>query len=241
MLFTFFNILLIPATSYRIKLRPRIDQDLKNQLQKLYVDHTDRDYASSRRQMYGHTDCEYGALRLIYDTEFFGFTCGKEEIPSASFVNAEHVVPQSTFGKKRPMVSDLHHLISSPNVINNARSNYQFGEFDYSQCNKWCNKNNCKLPVPSDDQKDQYSCVSSSNVFMPRKQDRGEIARAVFYFYTVYPDYKLSTVGNVETFKLWNRLYPPSAFEIARNNAINRSQGNRNPFIDDPSLVDQVW
>lgn len=241
MLLSFLHILLIPTISYKINIRPRIDQTLKDQLKKLYLDHDDKDYKASRMRMYGHTDCEYGALRLIYDTEVFPFNCGEEIIPSATYVNAEHVVPQSSFGKNRPMVSDLHHLISSPAKINNARSNYKFGQFDYSECKKWCNDNLCTATAPSDDLKDQYSCLSQTNVFLPRLEDRGEVARAVLYFYTVYTDYAISTVGDVETFKKWNRDYPPSAFEIARNNAINRTQGNRNPFIDDPSLADKVW
>ena len=241
MLLSFLHILLIPTISYKFKIRPRVDQTLKEQLKELYEDHITRNYKDSRLQMYGHTDCEYGALRLIYDTEVFSFNCGVEYIPSADFVNAEHVVPQSFFNKDTPMVSDLHHLLSSPSKINNCRSNYKFEQFDYSKCEKWCNDNVCTKTAPSDDLKDKYSCLSSSTTFLPRLEDRGEIARAVLYFYTVYPTYDLSRVGDVETFKKWNRDYPPSAFEIARNNAINRTQGNRNPFIDDPSLADKVW
>lgn len=231
------------AISYKTNIRPRIDVTLKEQLKILYSSHINRDYKSSRQQMYGHTDCEYDALRLIYDTEFYPWTCGGDTIPPDTAINAEHVVCQSTFDEKRPMLTDLHHLISSPTKLNNIRSNNKFGEFDYSKCNKWCNKNNCSLPRPPDDEKDLYSCLSSGTpkLWLPRVRDRGEIARAVFYFYTIYTDYTISTIGDVDTFKKWNREYPPSAFEIARNNAINRSQGNRNPFIDDPSLVDKVW
>ena len=231
------------AISYKINIRPRIDVVLKEQLKILYSSHINRDYKASRQQMYGHTDCEYDAIRLIYDTEFYPWTCGGDTIPPATAINAEHVVCQSTFDRQRPMVSDLHHLISSPNKLNNIRSNNKFGEFDYSQCNKWCNKNDCNLPAPPDDEKDLYSCLSGGTpkLWLPRVRDRGQIARAVFYFYTIYTDYTISTIGDLDTFKKWNRQYPPDAFEIARNNAINRSQGNRNPFIDDPSLVDQVW
>jgi len=38
--------------------------------------------------------------------------------------------------------------------------------------------------------------------------------------------------------KEWNRLDPPSAVEMNRNNYVQSIQGNRNPFIDYPQLVD---
>ncbi len=38
--------------------------------------------------------------------------------------------------------------------------------------------------------------------------------------------------------KEWNRLDPPSAVEANRNNYVESIQGNRNPFIDYPQLVD---
>ena len=75
---------------------------------------------------------------------------------------------------------------------------------------------------------------------MPIKQDRGRIARAIFYFYTMYDQYSIS-VGDIELFKKWNRDYPPLYFEKLRNNRLNVSQGNRNPYIDDPSLVDEAF
>lgn len=39
--------------------------------------------------------------------------------------------------------------------------------------------------------------------------------------------------------KEWNRIDPPSAVEVNRNNYVESIQGNRNPFIDYPQLVDR--
>jgi hypothetical protein len=39
----------------------------------------------------------------------------------------------------------------------------------------------------------------------------------------------------------WHNQDPVSAFEIARNNAIYARQNNRNPFIDNPQYVNQIW
>lgn len=39
----------------------------------------------------------------------------------------------------------------------------------------------------------------------------------------------------------WHAQDPVSAREIARNNAIYARQNNRNPFIDHPEYVNQIW
>lgn len=38
----------------------------------------------------------------------------------------------------------------------------------------------------------------------------------------------------------WNRIDPPSAVELNRNNYVETVQGNRNPFVDYPQLVDHI-
>ena len=40
--------------------------------------------------------------------------------------------------------------------------------------------------------------------------------------------------------KQWHRDDPVDQDEIRRNEKIYQIQGNRNPFIDDPELVDQI-
>ncbi|PIU18520.1 MAG: hypothetical protein COT18_10355, partial [Elusimicrobia bacterium CG08_land_8_20_14_0_20_59_10] len=46
--------------------------------------------------------------------------------------------------------------------------------------------------------------------------------------------------SQVETLMKWNYSDPPDAAETRRNAAIERLQGNRNPFIDDYTLVDRI-
>jgi hypothetical protein len=67
------------------------------------------------------------------------------------------------------------------------------------------------------------------------------VARAVLYFFTMYDGIDISTVGSVATFKAWNPAYAPGAWELARNERLNKTQHNRNPYIDDPTLADQVF
>lgn len=41
--------------------------------------------------------------------------------------------------------------------------------------------------------------------------------------------------------KEWNELDPPSTVEKTRNNTVQRIQGNRNPLVDHPELVNQLF
>ena len=41
--------------------------------------------------------------------------------------------------------------------------------------------------------------------------------------------------------KEWNKLDEPSAVEILRNDTVQSIQGNRNPFVDYPELMDKVF
>ena len=51
----------------------------------------------------------------------------------------------------------------------------------------------------------------------------------------------IKDVGSIELFLKWNAEDPVSTFEIDRNNKIEKIQGNRNPFIDNPFLATLVW
>lgn len=227
---------------FSIDQRQKVGETVRERLKRLYGDHTSYPYKTTARQLlYNNIDCVGNQIYLEYSSSTYPWSCGGTSIPSVTEVNAEHTIPQSLFDSNLPMVSDFHHLYASPAKINNARSNYPFAQFDYSQCGKWCKGTSCQNSAPSGSY-EEWDCVSDDgNSFMPRTADRGRIARAVFYFYTMYPQYSISDVGSVSLFKQWNSQYQPDSREIARNDAINQTQHNRNPYIDDPSLVDQAW
>lgn len=44
-----------------------------------------------------------------------------------------------------------------------------------------------------------------------------------------------------EVLQEWNKMDPPSEVEKLRNNTVQRIQGNRNPFVDYPELVDNLF
>jgi Endonuclease I/Secretion system C-terminal sorting domain len=80
---------------------------------------------------------------------------------------------------------------------------------------------------------------------------KGDVARSVLYmavrynglavvngFPTTTP---IGNLGDLATLLDWHRNDPPDDFEMNRNNVIYTWQFNRNPFIDEPNLVEYIW
>jgi len=154
---------------------------------------------------------------------------GKGKIPNHHKLNCEHTWPQSRFTKnfsKKLQKNDLHHLYPVHSRTNSSRSNIQFGE------------------VETDD---ATTCLASkrgeatnsyATVFEPPSEHKGNVARALFYFSIRY---KLSIDDTEEEFlREWHKLDPVDAKELARNKKIRDIQGNLNPFISKPALVDII-
>jgi endonuclease I len=84
--------------------------------------------------------------------------------------------------------------------------------------------------------------VAGAEVFEPRPDHKGDVARALLYVYVTYAlDAPARSIMKLDNFKQeqavllrWNSADPVSAKEKARNEAIYKLQGNRNPFIDHP-------
>ena len=75
-----------------------------------------------------------------------------------------------------------------------------------------------------------------SGVVEPRPLSRGNIARAIFYMHTQYNVPVPAEM--IEKLIEWNRQDIPSEQEKLRNDRIESLQGRRNPYIDNPELID---
>ncbi|NML72064.1 T9SS type A sorting domain-containing protein [Chryseobacterium sp. RP-3-3] len=160
--------------------------------------------------------------------------------------NREHIVPQSLFSEAAPMVSDIHFIRATDGKVNGMRSNYPFGKVGTAT---FTSLNGSKLGS-------SISSGYAGTVFEPIDEFKGDVARMIFYFVTRYQS-KLSSfssgnmLGNstfpgLQTWELnvllaWHSQDPVSQAEINRNNTSYTYQGNRNPFIDNPSYVGQIW
>ncbi|MEE4250441.1 MAG: endonuclease, partial [Alcanivoracaceae bacterium] len=91
--------------------------------------------------------------------------------------------------------------------------------------------------LPEDSRQSDCGYRSAFQTFDPPDHAKGNVARAMLYMHI---QHKLPLVGNLEMYKRWNQLDPPDDDEKARNGAIGRIQGNRNPYIDNPELIDRL-
>nr|WP_039938565.1 endonuclease [Anoxybacillus gonensis] len=145
--------------------------------------------------------------------------------------NAEHVVPQSWFGAKEPMKGDLHHLFVCEPRCNSIRSNFPYADFPFYE-------------PESPDEMIQNDCGVAYGEYFEPEHGKGAVARAMLYFLVRYPRaIKQPFIDqiNISLLIQWHKQFPVTMYEKHRNAAIFRIQGNRNPFIDKPHLVEQIY
>lgn len=159
--------------------------------------------------------------------------------------NREHIIPQSVFDEKAPMVSDAHFITPTDGKVNGVRSNYPHSVVIAPT---ETSLNGSKLGPST-------TAGYSGPVFEPIDEFKGDIARMYFYFATRYENTvagysypmfngtanKVFTPAFLSQLIAWHNQDPVNAREIARNNAIYARQNNRNPYIDHPEYVAVVW
>jgi hypothetical protein len=77
----------------------------------------------------------------------------------------------------------------------------------------------------------------------------GDVARSVLYMEIRYNGLQVvngypsitGQIGDLATLLNWHRTDKPDDFEMNRNNVVFTWQYNRNPFIDQPELVEYLW
>ena len=173
--------------------------------------------------------------------------------------NREHIVPQSYFGSDTPMYSDAHFIVPTDKYVNGQRGNFPFSKVE-----------NATLTTTNGSKKGSnlnsgYSAGYSGTVFEPIDEFKGDIARMILYFVTRYEGqlsgfYNSTTQSSTQSrimfngtedqalsptflniLLTWNAQDPVSQRELDRNNAIYVRQRNRNPYIDHPEYVAQIW
>lgn len=71
----------------------------------------------------------------------------------------------------------------------------------------------------------------------PPNHAKGKVARALLYLHQTY---QLPITTNIATLKEWHLAYPPQEEELERNEKVFAVQGNRNPFISNPNLINRL-
>lgn len=170
--------------------------------------------------------------------------------PTASVLelDIEHMFPKSWWGGDvNEAYCDLFHLVPADYSANRSKSNHAPG-----------------VPTDTTFWNGSFATGSGSEyglqkVFCPADEYKGDFARAYFYIATCYGDSlqwqlsgdagKAMTNEHWQEFQpwlrdllvSWHRMDPVSDKEKQRAIEVNKIQGNRNPYIDYPELVEYIW
>ncbi|CAN1212558.1 Endonuclease I [Tumidithrix helvetica PCC 7403] len=158
-------------------------------------------------------------------------------------INTEHTYPQSK-GANGKAKSDIHHLFPTWDRANSLRDNDPFGDIPDDKTKRWLLKGSESSQIPTSSI-NEYS-ESDLNVFEPREDHKGNAARAVFYFYTLYKSQADSEDPNFfqkqqKTLCEWHQQDPVDTAELSRSHAIVEYQGNENPFVLDKTLASRTY
>ena len=200
-------------------------------------------YNNARDVLYGEVDKENGQVKAVYTNYSVQLPNGVD--PSTHLyengIDCEHVWPQSMGASQIPMRSDMHHLRPCKTNVNSSRGNSPFGEVNTSQVNHWYWLE-YDLTNPPSQNIDEYS-ESASGLFEPREDMKGDIARSMFYFYTMYSDVANNNFFNIQKEQLyeWHQIDSITSQEIIRTNKISEYQDYPNPFIIDESLIQRCY
>lgn len=146
---------------------------------------------------------------------------GFNSIDQDDFADGKDVFWTTKADSLRHGNSDAHALRASDGPENSSRSNQNYGPLEYD------------------------GPLNNAQSFY------GDVARSIFYMtvryngLTVVNGYPATSsvgqIGDLATLLTWHRNDPPDDFEMNRNNVVYTWQFNRNPFIDQPDLVEYIW
>ncbi|MBI45554.1 MAG: hypothetical protein CMG66_05260 [Candidatus Marinimicrobia bacterium] len=224
-----------------------IEDNLINYLQNNYTTSNTSSYTNARNILYGIIDNNNGYVSCIY-TNYSGYlssggSSGDNigELYNQG-INCEHLWPQSLGASNGNAKSDMHHLRPCKDNVNSTRSNKPFSEINDYITDTWFWLEYSSTSIPTNNI-DEYS-ESTSNIFEPREDVKGDIARAMFYFYTIYNNVANENFFNdqKEVLYEWHLNDPVNDAEISRTWSIASYQNNiPNPFIIDETLIYRAY
>ena len=201
-------------------------------------------YNGARDVLYGYIDNNNGSVSCIYTNYTVNNIPTNDPRPVVynGGIDCEHVWPQSLYLGTSPMKSDLHHLRPAKSNINSSRGNKPYNEIADFETDNWYWLNYSTSSIPSSNI-NEYSESKSGN-FEPREDRKGDVARAIFYFYTIYNNVADDDFFNTQKDILyeWHNQDPITVNEINKTWQIASYQNNiPNPFIVDESLIYRAY
>ena len=219
---------------------------LISEIRRYYSPETILPYDQARTKLYTEIFLQNDSIECYYSGYKIPVPLGTNILSwTARYgIQTEHLYPRSLGSASMPALGDLHHLVPTRANINTLRRNAPFQEIPDEQAKYWIFKDKVMTVMPRKDIH-LYS-ESKSNAFEPKENRKGDIARAMFYFYTFYrfevnKKSKTFFASMLPDLCRWHRSDKVDSTEINRSLAIARIQSNVNPFIFDPSLVERCY
>ncbi|HEX9950451.1 MAG TPA: endonuclease [Rubricoccaceae bacterium] len=202
-------------------------------------------YGPARDSMYTYDQRTYGRVRCVYTGHTVTITLGPGHDASTDVfalgINAEHTYPQSQGAGSEPAMSDMHNLFPSRDNVNSSRGNLPFGESPDASSTNWYRLATNQTTIPTVAIA-EWSERQGSTRFEPREDHKGNVARAMLYFAMRWPSASQSFLApQIDDLVAWNDADPVDAAEYARMEYNQRLQGNRNPFVVDPTLARRAY
>ena len=222
---------------------------LSNMIINGYKTSTTLGYNTARDTMYSIIDSENGSVSCIYTDFSVDLIPGTD--PSITMyeggINCEHSWPQSMGASSEPMKSDLHHLFPCKDNVNSSRGNNPYSDIVDNLTDSWFYLDQNLEYIPSNTVIDNYSesyTSSNNDQFEPKENSKGNIARAMFYFNTIYESTADQDFFNLQKNILFQWHYNdfPNEIELNRTWVIASYQDDiPNPFVIDPTLIWRVY
>ena len=193
------------------------DEALKEALRK-DRQHDELSYIKARAQLFGEVDGNGRKAECRYTGKMVTYI--KQPLPNKAAV--EHAWPITRLPEAAR--SDLHLMFVTQPEARLARANLHYG----------------KVLVPVWSSGGSRSGVGTRGlpVFEVRPEQRGDVARAMFYTATMYglslPEYEEKLL------RQWHEDDPVSKEEQERNARVARAQRSTNPFVLHPSLTQRI-
>ena len=207
-------------------------------------------YAAARAKMYNYADNYNNLVTCVYSgyQETVPYNFSGTSTTVVARINCEHTVPQSWFNQTVRMRSDMHHLYPTYDTWNNLRGSDPYADIPDAQTQTWMRGLVSQPTIPTANINEWSEDTNTQ--FEPREDHKGNVARSIFYFYTMHagqPDLvatghnSITSAGDLATLYAWHLADPVDAHEIERNNRVAASQGNFNPYIAYPGTVATAW
>ncbi|MDO6598344.1 endonuclease [Oceanihabitans sp. 2_MG-2023] len=148
------------------------------------------------------------------------------DIDADDIADGKEVFWNTTADSLRHGYSDAHALRAADGPENSSRNNKNYGDPAFGG-----------YDGPNNTAASFYGDVARSVFFMAVRYN----GLALVNGYPEDIDENDGTLGDLATLLEWHRNDPPDDYEMNRNNVVYTWQMNRNPFIDQPDLVEYIW